>query len=163
MAKISGVTLEHSNASMGPHETRIRYSLSRGDRNELFDKLASDTKVNGVMSLGEFLSLHNDGKKDEVQKVLDAYKVDTSTLPKGGGESSLTFSTESGSSYEFGDLRYFKITGYYYDSFQAVLVKEGHRDEWSPWDGPGVPKRIPKIKSKDDDEGASQPLKPHKK
>lgn len=122
MKKVQRITIKHSNPSLGPHNKKRSYTIDMNDREELAADLLTNTTVNGVMSLGEYLAAKLT-KDTEVCQVVDVIAEDTE-LGHGSTISDLVFEFEGGISFTLHDLRKYNLQGSYRDTFLPVLIAQ---------------------------------------
>ena len=141
------VEIEHTNPSMGPYEKIVTITLYNKDpHTNHFRELLEKTKINGLVSLKQYIQFHIDKNTDEIRKVRQAYKPES--LNEGETISNLKFKLDSGGMVELSDLRYFRLSGYYRKDFLPVLVKHGSRYEQSDEDDLDLIERRPKTPKK---------------
>lgn len=119
------VEIEHSNPSMGPHEVVTSYTLSTKDYKQELDEFLQSIKVNGRLSLGDYLRLLAEGPAAEAEEVRQAFKPDD--LRSGATISALKFRLTEGKTLSLDDLRYYQLNGFRGSHFLNLLINKGHK------------------------------------
>lgn len=124
--KLKYIELEHTNPSMGPHETVRTITLKNDAQHEKeIDRFLSETKLFDKVVLKAYLAAEL-GKNTAVIKIVtdEVRRADTSSMNEGATISNLLFAFENGPTVSLHDLRYYVMTGYG-KGFFPYMVKNG--------------------------------------
>ncbi|OJJ14321.1 hypothetical protein BKI52_43360 [marine bacterium AO1-C] len=154
--KIKSITLEHTNPSLGPHETVTEVTLIKSKDNiERITNFIGTAQVNGVVTLAEYFK----AVRSKDTKVLDEVSKNTPDrmLTTGGTISHLHIHFEDGTSISLRDVyRRFNLSHFYPD-FTSYMVEKGsliRHKPFSDWKNDEIiPKSPPEV---------SRPTKPTK-
>jgi hypothetical protein len=119
------VELQHTNPSMGPHETKTSYTIQVKDFSEQVKNLLEKTIVNSKVQLGEFLKMMDSKDYNTLKTINDSF--DPGPLNSGSTISLLIFTKDDRTTLTLTDLRLLDLKGYYQTDFLKVIVNNGSK------------------------------------
>ncbi|HAS38941.1 MAG TPA: hypothetical protein DCS93_00610 [Microscillaceae bacterium] len=131
---IKSITLEHTNPSLGPHETITEITLVNSESHiKRINKFIDEARVNGVMTLRAYIEAVN----SQDSKILDQVwkQAPKGELNEGETISNLHIHFEDNSSISLSDVyRRFNLT-HFYAEFTAYMVEKGTLTRHKPFAG----------------------------
>lgn len=127
--KLVSIELEHTNPSMGPHEKKVSFIYHLNNEAVVAQKLLDETLVNSVGTLREYVE--GSLAKDHLRLKKFYHMIPEKDLTNGAVISNLYLTFEDRRKVELNDLRKISLSGYYIDTFRAILVAKGSRYESS--------------------------------
>ncbi|HAS38942.1 MAG TPA: hypothetical protein DCS93_00615 [Microscillaceae bacterium] len=133
---ITFITLEHTNPSLGPHETVTEVTLTKSKDNvERITSFIRTAQVNGVVTLEAYIK----AVQSKDMKVLEEVSKNAPDrmLTTGGTISNLHIHFEEEASIRLNDVyRRFNLTHFYPD-FTSYMVAQGTKTQYKPFLGFG--------------------------
>lgn len=152
--KISSVTLEHTNPSLGPYEKIITIRLSNAPAHEArMEQFLKEAMVNQTVSLEQYLKAVVTEDKALLQQVQD--NAPNGPLMEGASISNFTILLEEQSSVAFYDVYRRYNLSHFYGDFTRYMVEHGTRTEGHMGD-----KILPLWEDDDDTSFSKEPPKP---
>ncbi|HBP18268.1 MAG TPA: hypothetical protein DEA08_10810 [Planctomycetes bacterium] len=129
---ITKISFSGSNPSMGPHNVKSTNTLHMGDYPDELERLLDDTRVNGQVSLRDYLQLRLAEDARELERIHGAYSP--GRLAEGERILSLNVHFEGGPKVTLDDLRYFSLEGAGYAAFDQLIRERGEVSTFDPSD-----------------------------
>lgn len=148
--KIKSISLQHTNPSMGPHETITTVTLQvTADTTSRTAQFINESMVNNTVSLVEYLTARQANDKAILDQV--AQNAPNGRLKEGATISNLFFYFEDGQAIELYDVyRCFSVSNFYPD-FTKYMVKEGTLSRRSGWFDDAFEKPLKPLNSTEED------------
>lgn len=148
--KIKSISLQHTNPSMGPHETITTVTLQvTADTTSRTAQFINESMVNNTVSLVEYLTARQANDKAILDQV--AQNAPNGRLNEGATISNLSFYFEDGQTIELYDVyRRFSVSHFYPD-FTKYMVKEGTLSRRSCWSDDAFEKPQKPLNSTEED------------
>jgi hypothetical protein len=124
--KITSIELEHTNPSMGSHETIITISLIASEQNtKRITQFVNKSMMNNTTSLYNYFKALENNDLELLKKVSSQKKDYNNDLPKGREISNLTFHFSSGKTITFKDVYHQYNLTHFYPDFTSYMVENG--------------------------------------
>lgn len=129
--EITSISLEHTNPSMGPYETKTIITLfSSEDHLDKIKSFLNNANVNNTISLAKYLEAYKAKDEKTIDKVLN--NSPKGELNEGQTISNLTFNFDEGESITLKDVyRQYDLT-HFNPEFSSYMVKHGSNTQQNP-------------------------------
>jgi len=127
--KITSIELEHTNPSMGSHETIITISLLASEQNtKRIIQFINKSIINNTTSLYNYFKALENNDVELLKKISSQKKDYDNDLPKGRKISNLTFHFASGKTITLKDVYHQYDLTHFHPDFTNYMVENGTKN-----------------------------------